>query len=88
MVCLLHPCLCPSPACSYLDILVSLVQGGGAVDAAVAAAAVAGVQNMVANGAPPQQKRAYKALCALMQGDLQVHACCCTLLRCIDVRVC
>jgi hypothetical protein len=62
-----------SHAYSYLDILVSLVQGGGAVDAAVSAAAVAGVQNMVTNGAPPQQKRAYKALCALMQGDLQVR---------------
>ncbi len=56
----------------YLDILVALVQGGGAVDSAVSAAAVAGVQNMVTHGAPPQQKRAYKALCALMQGDLQV----------------
>jgi hypothetical protein len=60
---------------SYLDILVSLVQGGGAVDSAVSAAAVAGVQNMVTHGAPPQQKRAYKALCALMQGDLQVCTC-------------
>ena len=42
------------------------------MDAAVSSAAVAGVQNMVTHGAPPQQKRAYKALCALMQGDLQV----------------
>ena len=62
-----------SHAYRYLDILVSLVQGGGAVDAAVSAAAVAGVQNMVTHGAPPQQKRAYKALCALMQGDLHVR---------------
>ncbi len=58
----------------YLDIIVSLVQGGGAVDSSVSAAAVAGVQNMVTHGAPPQQKRAYKALCALMQGDLQVRS--------------
>lgn len=73
VVWLIYDMFTVSNACSYLDILVSLVQGGGAVDAAVSAAAVAGVQNMVANGAPPQQKRAYKALCALMQGDLQAR---------------
>lgn len=72
VTCVKSICIAGLHLVSYLDILVSLVQGGGAVDAAVSSATVAGVQNMVTNGAPPQQKRAYKALCSLMQGDLQV----------------